>query len=296
MARKLRIHYVGAIYHVICRGNNREFIFEKNYEKEKYVELLIRYKKRYHFKIYAYCIMGNHAHMLIEVGETPLSKIMQGIQQVYTYYYNKKSNRSGHVFEQRYKATPCNKDNYLLSLIRYIHQNPVRAGMTEGLKYPYSSHINYISDNADGLVDIGFPLGLFGSSLKHQLEEYNDFMGEKENAIKEPDIEELMDETMKYQEKEEKAHKYSLDDIIKAVCYYYNIKREEISIKVRTKQLVNARKIVILLAKKYTDVSNKELSEALNLSQPTISNIIADEVVEEKYKKEMDSLLYRVMR
>ncbi len=287
MARKERIHYEGALYHVICRGNNREYIFEKNYEKEKYVELLIHYKKRYQFKIYAYCIMGNHAHILIEVGKVPLSKIMQGIQQVYTYYYNKQNNRSGHVFEQRYKAILCNKDYYLLSLIRYIHQNPVRAGLKGGLSYPYSSHKNYILDNPNNLVDRQFPLSVFGKSLKHQLEGYNEFVGVKENVIQDLKDDELAEEIEAYWAEEQRIDKFLFVDILEAVCGYYDIKTEEISLKVRTNRLVKARKIIIILAKSYCDLSNKELAEGLNMSQPAISNIIADIAAKEDYEEDI---------
>lgn len=80
MARKQRVHYEGALYHVICRGNNREYVFGKEEDKKIYLETVIRYKKKYNFKLYAYCIMGNHVHLLIEVDKVPLSKIMQGIQ------------------------------------------------------------------------------------------------------------------------------------------------------------------------------------------------------------------------
>ena len=89
MARKPRVHYEGALYHVITRGNNKEKIFGEENEKEEYLRIIKKYKDRYGFKLYAYCIMDNHAHLLIEVGNIPLSKIMQGIQQVYTQRYNR---------------------------------------------------------------------------------------------------------------------------------------------------------------------------------------------------------------
>jgi REP element-mobilizing transposase RayT len=104
MARKPRIHYDGALYHVLVRGNNRSHIFRNKEDKENYKKIVLKYKKRYHFKLYAYCIMDNHAHLLIKVTDIPLSKIMQGILQVFTQKYNRINNTTGHVFEQRYKA------------------------------------------------------------------------------------------------------------------------------------------------------------------------------------------------
>ena len=103
----------------------------------------MKYIDKYNGKLYPYVIMDNHCHLLIEVSKTPLAKIMQLIQQTYTSWYNRNYKRSGHVFEQRYKSIICDKDSYLLSLIRYIHQNPVRA-KTADINYKYSSHKEYI--------------------------------------------------------------------------------------------------------------------------------------------------------
>ena len=104
MPRKPRVHYPGALYHVICRGNNKEWVFKQELEKKEYLSLIENYKKRYGFSLYAWVIMSNHAHLLIEVGEKPLWKIMQGIQQSYTTWYNRTNRHSGHVFEQRYRV------------------------------------------------------------------------------------------------------------------------------------------------------------------------------------------------
>ncbi len=158
MPRKPRIHYLGALYHVICRGNNREWVFRSEMEKQEYMERIAEYKRRYGFKLYAWVLMSNHAHLLIEVRDVSLSKIMQGIQQGYTQWYNRRHKHTGHVFEQRYKATLCNKDRYLLALIRYIHQNPERAKLEGGLDYLWSSHKSYIVENKNGITDASFPL------------------------------------------------------------------------------------------------------------------------------------------
>ena len=104
MPRRPRIHYPGALYHVICRGNNKDWIFKSDSEKQEYETLIEQYKNRYGFKLYSWVILSNHAHLLIEVGDVPLSKIMQGIQQNYTQWFKRTQKRTGHAFEQRYKA------------------------------------------------------------------------------------------------------------------------------------------------------------------------------------------------
>ena len=143
MAREPRIHYETAIYHVIVRGNNRAQIFLQEEEKQKYLQIVADYRERYGFHLYAYVIMDNHAHFLIQVEKVELAKIMQGIQQRYTRYYNQSYGRSGHAFEQRYKAKLCSDEKYLLTVLCYIHQNPVKAGLTVGVNYRWSSHSMY---------------------------------------------------------------------------------------------------------------------------------------------------------
>ena len=104
LPRKKRIYYEGVLYHVITRGNNKEYISESDQDKNEYLKRVKKYIEKYKGKLYAYVMMDNHCHMLIEVSDIPLSKIMQLIQQTYTRWYNKINKRSGHVFEQRYKS------------------------------------------------------------------------------------------------------------------------------------------------------------------------------------------------
>ncbi len=131
MARKPRIEFHGAFYHVITRGNQRQKIFKDKQDYIRYLAILSDYKERYKYFLYAYVLMNNHVHLLIQTQETPLSKILQGINQRYTIYFNRKYKTIGHLFQGRYKAILCDKDEYLLTLVKYIHNNPVRAGITK---------------------------------------------------------------------------------------------------------------------------------------------------------------------
>lgn len=293
MARKPRIHYEGALYHVICRGNNREYIFKEENDKEKYIEIIKKYKKRYSFKLFAYCLMDNHVHLLIEVNHVPLSKVMQGIQQVYTQYYNKKHLHSGHVFEQRYKSVLCDKDQYLLALIRYIHQNPVMAGFDTGIKYKWSSHKDYLSGNINSITDVEFPLSIFEGEITTQIRRYTEFMDILESDINDISSRELAEHIDEYKEikdmNDEKGGKeiYSKEYIINLVCKYFEIEIEELRKKSRKTNNVKARKFIIFLLKDYTEISNVEISLLLNLSQPTVSNILSDSVLKDNYEDEL---------
>ncbi|MHB8155784.1 MAG: transposase, partial [Desulfocucumaceae bacterium] len=179
MARKIRVHYPGAVYHVIARGNNQEHILASDLDKNYYKELIKKYKDRFFFQLYGYVIMGNHVHMLIEVQEHPLSKIMQGIQQSYTQWYNHVYGRVGHVFQQRYKAILCHKDGYLLSLLKYIHSNPIRAGITVSLDYSWSSHRDYLL-RSSCFVDTRLCLGILSDQTGAASKKYLQYMEQPE--------------------------------------------------------------------------------------------------------------------
>lgn len=163
MARKPRLFAPGILYHVIVRGNQRQKTFIRERDYQIYLEKLAQYRNRYGVRIYAYCLMPNHVHLLLECASIPLSKFMQGLQQSYTQYYNRRYHKVGHLFEGRYKAILCQKDAYLLELVRYIHLNAVRsklAGSAE--KYPYSGEHAYRSGKPSLIVDPGPVLKIIG--------------------------------------------------------------------------------------------------------------------------------------
>ena len=292
MARKPRVHYEGALYHVITRGNNKEKVLREESEKEEYLKIIKKYKDRYGFKLYSYCIMDNHAHLLIEVGNIPLSKIMQGIQQVYTQRYNKSKKQTGHVFEQRYKAFLCDKDVYLLNLVRYIHQNPLKAYIKDGIEYKWSSHVEYIDKSNRILVDKEFVLELFSDDRKKAVKIYMDFVEVEEsiNISQMKNEEKILDKIKSEKELSQAKSKISYEDIKKKVCKLTGINEEEIIIKNRVQRFVEARKTLIILSKKYCDISNKEIAKDLNLSEPSISKIIIEsQRMSERIKVIIDS-------
>lgn len=189
MPRQPRVHFPGAIFHVIVRGNNQQPVFLNDDDKFRYLNRIEFYQQKFPFQIFAYVLMSNHAHLIIQVQDHQLAQIMQGIQQSYTHYYNRKYDCSGHVFQQRYKALLCQKDDYLLALIKYIHLNPVRAGITSGPDYQWSSHSYYIGNKKGKLVNTEFVLNMLGRSDKNGWKAYSEFMKEKisedmENQLK----------------------------------------------------------------------------------------------------------------
>ena len=180
MTRKTRIHYPGALYHVMLRGNARQTVFYQDAEYRYFEDILAQGLEQFEIVLHAYCWMKNHVHMALQVREKPLSKLMQNISQRYTWWFNKRHDRVGHVFQGRYKAVLVDKDAYLAELIRYIHLNPVRAGLvTDPMDYPWSSHGAYAGNTRppDWLkIDRG--LGQFGQTEPEARAAYLHFMGQ----------------------------------------------------------------------------------------------------------------------
>lgn len=146
MARKPRIHFPGALYHVIARGNRRQQIFLQDEDYRLYLRFLAEYKQRCPFLLFAYILMPDHIHLLLEVGEMPLARLMQSLQLRYSRNFNLKYNKKGHLFQGRYQAILCQKEVYLAELTTYIHLNGVRSGMvSDPGEYPWSSYNSYIS-------------------------------------------------------------------------------------------------------------------------------------------------------
>lgn len=166
MARPPRLHFPGAIFHVISRGNFRQNIFLNAADWEHFLKALGDLKRAQPFKLYAYCLMSNHIHLLIEPGAASISRIMSPLLSGHAQYLNARLGRTGHVFQGRFKAPLCRKDAYLQHLVRYIHMNPVAAGAAdEPAAWPYSGHREYLGMAGFGLIDQELILSMFHDDL-----------------------------------------------------------------------------------------------------------------------------------
>ncbi len=181
MGRKPRIEFNGALYHVIQRGNNKEYIFKSNKHKQYFLSKLKEYKDIMNFEVYGYVIMDNHYHIVIRSRDVNISMIMQRVNNDFSKYYNISSKRNGHVFQDRYKGILVKDDKYLLSLLRYVHQNPVKANMCKRVSdYYWSSDSNYRKNQQGQLVDIDFVLNIFSLNRNSAINEYIKFMDASE--------------------------------------------------------------------------------------------------------------------
>ena len=179
MARPLRIEYPGAFYHITSRGNERRNIFRDDKEREQFLSYFGTATERYKAVIHVYCLMSNHYHLLLETPLGNLSQIMHHINGAYTTYFNKRHKRSGHLFQGRYRAIVVDKDEYA-ALSRYIHLNPVRAGIVKTPdEYPWSSYRYYSGKRKrpEWLV-LDFILSYFGKDTLEAQKGYRKFVNE----------------------------------------------------------------------------------------------------------------------
>jgi len=192
MARKPRIHFPGALYHVISRGNRRQGIFLDEKDLQRFLAYLTDCKKRFPFRLYAYALLKNHLHLLVEVEETPLSRIMQTLLFAYASYFNRRHGEVGHLFQGRHKAILCDKDAYLLELVRYIHLNAIRAGLVADMKsldrYPYSGHSRLTGKFEGGFQDIQTVLSMFAKTQREAKRRYKAFVSKGVLAGKRPEL------------------------------------------------------------------------------------------------------------
>jgi len=182
MSRQARKLSQTGLYHIIFKGIGSQNIFEAPADYKKLREILVRVKEETEFELYAYCFMTNHVHLVIkekEIGE--ISKIMTKILSHYATWFNRKYEREGALFANRYKSEPVEDERYYFSLIRYVHQNPLKAGMVESIrKYPHSSYSEYAKNEGD-ITDIDFLLDMLDVDRKKAIEQFVEFNESADN-------------------------------------------------------------------------------------------------------------------
>jgi len=178
MARPLRIEYPGAVYHITSRGNEKKNVFKDDIDRDTFLKILAQVNKRYSWSCHSYCLMDNHYHLLIETPEGNLALGMRQLNGVYTQAFNKRYNRTGHLFQGRYKAILIQKDSHLLEVCRYVVLNPVRASMVEhpdAWKWSSYRATSGKEEPHPGLT-IQWVLGQFSSQRSKARKEYQQFV------------------------------------------------------------------------------------------------------------------------
>ena len=179
MSRPLRLEFCGALYHVTARGDRREPIYEDDADRERFLEILGRVISDFNWTCHAYCLMGNHYHLLIETPDGNLSKGMRQLNGMFTQASNRRHGRTGHLFQGRYKAIVVDADTYLLELARYVVLNPVRAKMvTDPGEWPWSSYRAMLGGEAPAWLAVDGLLALFADKRTLARRHYRRFVAE----------------------------------------------------------------------------------------------------------------------
>lgn len=167
MPRGCRCLSSSGVYHVMVRGNEKKNIFLDDKDRLRFINIIREKKKSDEFDIYAFCLMDNHAHMLIKEEIDDISRIMRRINTSYANYFNIKYDRVGHVFQGRYISEAIEDDRYLLAAVRYIHNNPVKAGIVkEPQEFTWSSYNSYLGkESFESIISIDEILGMFSKDV-----------------------------------------------------------------------------------------------------------------------------------
>lgn len=164
MPRNAREQCESKIYHIFIRGVGRQLIFEDDQDRNMFLELIARFRPEA-CRLFAWALMGNHAHMIIQGDMECVSPFMQKLETTYSGYFNRRHDRAGHLFQGRFGSEGIKDEQQLLTALRYVHQNPLRAGMSDSCDYMWSSYREYISGSgrSPAICDVSFVLGLLGN-------------------------------------------------------------------------------------------------------------------------------------
>ncbi len=182
MPRPLRVEYCGALLHIMARGNRREPIFLDDEDRADFLRRVIRLKSRFEIEVHAFVLMPNHVHLVVRRRHRSVGSFMLALLSPFALAFNRRHGTVGHVFQSRYKGLVCEDETYLLRLIRYVHHNPLRAGLTRSTHFLWSSYAAYLDDNLWPWVDTAPVLALFGRDASEACEAFREFH-EGEHAI-----------------------------------------------------------------------------------------------------------------
>ncbi|MFO7983949.1 MAG: transposase [Desulfuromonadales bacterium] len=283
MPRKPRIHFPGAFYHVMLRGNHGQDVFFDQTDRSRFCFLLQEGTIRFGYRIHAFCLMTNHVHLVVQVNQTPLSRIMQNLGFRYTQYFNRRQKKTGHLFQGRYKALLIDAESYLLELVRYIHLNPVRAGVVEQPDaYAWSAHRAYLGLENLPLLTTDWVYVQFGQDADESRRRYEQFVTEGLRENFRPEFhrgsfegralgdDKFIEEALTRAEETINRHP-SIESIIAAVCSVYRISTAEIASRSRARKVSEARGVVALLVRETEGLALAGLGKCLKQDLSSLS-------------------------
>lgn len=282
MARKPRIHFNGAVYHIVLKGLDDKAVFHGLKDRRAWEALVAEGCQRFGHKLHAYCWMKDHVQIAVEVADAPLSKIMQNLSFRYTRYFNKHNHDEGALFHGRYKAVLIDPDAYLQDLVRFIHNNPVRNGITRFARdYKWSSHTAYMGKEQTEWLTTDRVLNTFGKTKSSAVQSFEKFVNAGRN---EGDREDLMRGTnggrllgdARFAKKALKpprviARPMSLTQLVKHVCREEGINESILKSVSRARRESRIRQTITYLATELDIASLTALAARFNRDLTTMS-------------------------
>jgi len=278
----------------MLRGNGGMEIFLYDEDRCRFYLLMQEGVERFGHRIHAFCLMGNHVHIVIQVGEIPLSRIMQNLSFRYTRWFNAQQKRVGHLFQGRFKALLVDEENYLLELIRYTHLNPLRAGMVRQLsEYQWSSHAAYLGNEELPWLESETVLTRFSDRLDQARERYGAFISDGMREPHRPEFhcgasdarviggDDFTERVLANRDSEKT--RYRLDDCIEIVCRFYELQPCELSKYGRMRKPSEARAVVAWLIRQHGSETLSDVARRFGRDVATMSSAVRR--LEEKMMK-----------
>lgn len=287
MARLPRLHVPGAIYHVTARGNHRQNIFFKSGDRKLLDSIMAAALDHTGARVHAYCWMTNHVHLLVQIAEDPLGRLMQRVGTRFARTIQKELHTTGHLFENRYHAVLVDVDNYFLELLRYIHLNPVRAGIVQAAhQYRWSSHRAYLGKSSQPWVHTNFALRMFAPEEIQARARYEAFINERTGIRASPlaDIhprerrvlgDDQFLERLGIPSTRTRRNMITLDDVAANVCEELRVSLAELRSPSQSRDLCVARARVAVEALSERICPLSEVARYLNRSASSLSRVVA---------------------
>lgn len=281
-SRRPRIHIPNTIHHVMIRGNDRQKIFFEKSCFEKFLKIISDSARKFDHKISCYCLMTNHAHLLVHVHQNALSTVMQYINYRYVRWVNYKYKKIGHLFQDRYRSIEVSNESYFIHLCRYIHENPVTAGITKSIdEYTWSSHRYYVNKNTPEWLQIDFML----SAIKNKTrQDYIQFISESihrdswkpamyisddgkiilnEDIVRQYRLENNLREIQK--------KKILQPEVISSiVCKHFNIELNILSSNSRNREISRLRTLAISYLMQYSELNIVDIAKRFHRTHGTL--------------------------
>ena len=246
------------IYHIMVRGNAKQDVFIDGQDKKKFIKTILQKNLEELFIIYAYCVMNNHAHLIAKEEKESISKFMKRITISYAFYFNAKYDRVGHVFQDRFKSEAIKNDSYLLSAIRYVHNNPEKAGIMNKENYPWSSYKWYVSPDIDNkLTGVSEVLKMFSLDIEESVKTFKKFSNQVEKR-------EFLDINQGRE-----IDKQNVDQFVNKFFKQNSMSKDDLC----KKQYMKQRNDLIRKLVSNSNISKRRISEIVGLNRETVRRV-----------------------